>query len=151
MSVLPAVLTDEDGQIPLRASIGVAWATTNTLDVDELVARADEAMYISKREASDSAAVILLIVLEVALTQEARLMKTMTCKQLGGPCDLPLHGNTADEVIKGQDKHLKEMVAGGDGTHEGALKAMKGRWKHPISGMGWYRNTKRDFAALSED
>jgi predicted small metal-binding protein len=78
-------------------------------------------------------------------------MKTMTCKQLGGPCDLPLQGNTADEVIKAQDKHLKEVVAKGDKTHESALKEMKGRWKRPISGMGWYRKTKRDFAALPDD
>jgi hypothetical protein len=47
-------------------------------------------------------------------------MKTMTCKQLGGPCDLPLHGDTADDVIKAQDKHLKEMVANGDETHASA-------------------------------
>ena len=78
-------------------------------------------------------------------------MKTMTCHQLGGPCDVRFQGNSADEVIKQQDKHLKEMVAGGDATHEGALKEMKGRWKHPISGMGWYKATKRDFAALPED
>ncbi|HEY2428175.1 MAG TPA: hypothetical protein VGI06_04530 [Acidimicrobiales bacterium] len=78
-------------------------------------------------------------------------MKTMSCKALGGPCDLPLQGNTADEVIKAQDKHLNEMVANGDDTHKGALKAMKGRWRHPISGMGWYKATKRDFAALPED
>jgi predicted small metal-binding protein len=78
-------------------------------------------------------------------------MKTMTCKQLGGPCDLPLHGDTADEVIKAQDQHLKEMVAGGDDAHQDALKAMKGRWKRPVSGMKWYKTTKRDFAALPED
>ena len=79
-------------------------------------------------------------------------MKTMTCRQLGGPCDLPHHGMTADEVIKAQDRHLKEMVAQGDGTtHESALKDMKGRWKNPISGMGWYRRAKRDFAGLPED
>lgn len=78
-------------------------------------------------------------------------MKTMTCAQLGGPCDVQLHGNTADEVIKAQDRHLKEVVAGGDGAHEGALKEMKGRWRHPIAGMAWYKNAKRDFAALSED
>jgi len=42
------------------------------------------------------------------------------------------------------------MVASGDTAHESALKEMKGRWKHPISGMGWYRNTKREFAALPE-
>ncbi len=78
-------------------------------------------------------------------------MKTMTCKQLGGPCDLPLRGDTADEVIKAQDQHLKETVAAGDDTHQDALKAMKGRWKRPVSGMKWYKTTKRDFAALPED
>jgi hypothetical protein len=78
-------------------------------------------------------------------------MKTMSCKQLGGPCDFPLHGTTADEVIKLQDKHLKEMVAGGDEAHSPALKAMKGRWRRPLSGMTWYRDTKRTFAALPED
>jgi hypothetical protein len=78
-------------------------------------------------------------------------MKTMTCKQLVGPCDLLLQGDTADEVIKAQDKHLNEMVSNGDETHESALREMKGRWKHPIAGMGWYRSTKRDFAALPEE
>ena len=77
-------------------------------------------------------------------------MKTMTCKQLGGPCDHAHQGATADEVIKAQDKHLKAIVAGGDQTHADALKEMKGRWKHPISGMGWYRKAKRDFANLPE-
>jgi hypothetical protein len=70
---------------------------------------------------------------------------------MGGPCDLPLHGDTANELIKAQDRHLKEMVEKGDETHESALKDMKGRWKNPISGMGWYRKMKRDFAALPED
>jgi len=85
------------------------------------------------------------------LRKEGSLLKTMTCKQLGGPCDFVLRGIAADEVIKAQDHHLKEMVAAGDETHQGALKDMKGRWKNPISGMSWYRKTKRDFAALSDD
>jgi predicted small metal-binding protein len=78
-------------------------------------------------------------------------MKTMTCKQLGGPCGLELHGSTADEVIKAQDAHLKETVASGDDAHLPALDDMKGRWKHPISGMRWYRTAKRDFSALPEN
>ena len=77
-------------------------------------------------------------------------MKTMTCQQLGGPCDAVHTGSTADEIIKAQDKHLRDKVAGADDSHEDALKAMKGRWKNPISGLGWYRQTKRDFAALPE-
>jgi hypothetical protein len=75
-------------------------------------------------------------------------MKTMTCKQLGGPCDLELAGDNANDVIKLQDQHLRDAVAGGDASHQAALDEMKGRWKHPISGMGWYRQAKRDFAAL---
>jgi predicted small metal-binding protein len=78
-------------------------------------------------------------------------MKTMTCKHLGGACDLQLRGGTADEVIKAQDKHLREAVTAGDASHETALKEMKGRWKHPIKGMGWYKDTKRAFAKLPED
>ena len=78
-------------------------------------------------------------------------MKTMTCEQLGGPCDLAHHGQNANEVIKAQDRHLKEAVAEGDTAHEQAFSEMQGRWKHPISGMGWYRKAKRDFANLPED
>ncbi len=78
-------------------------------------------------------------------------MKTMTCKQMGGPCDVAFHGKTADEVIKAQDRHLREMVASGDETHQSALKDMKGRWRNHISGMGWYLRTKKAFGALPQD
>jgi predicted small metal-binding protein len=78
-------------------------------------------------------------------------MKTMTCEQLGGACDLRLRGETADEVIKAQDRHLREVVESGDTSHQKALSDMQGRWKHPIKGMGWYRDTKKQFAALPED
>jgi hypothetical protein len=46
---------------------------------------------------------------------------------------------------------LKEVVARGDETHKSALKSMQDRWKHPVSGMGWYIKTKKAFAALPED
>jgi len=75
----------------------------------------------------------------------------MTCQQLGGACDLRLSGDTADDVIKAQDQHLRAVVAEGDTAHAPALKEMTGRWKHPIAGMGWYKNTKKEFAALPED
>ena len=78
-------------------------------------------------------------------------MKTMTCRQLGGPCGHAHQGQTADEVIKAQDRHLKEIVAAGDAAHAPALKDMRGRWRRPISAMGWYRAAKRDFGELPED
>jgi diguanylate cyclase (GGDEF)-like protein len=39
-------------QVPLRASIGVAWARAGSVSSDELVERADAAMYASKRSAA---------------------------------------------------------------------------------------------------
>ena len=78
-------------------------------------------------------------------------MKTMTCSQLGGACEKELRGETADEVIKKQDAHLNEMVEAGDTAHAPALQEMKSRWKHPLSGMKWYKQVKADFAELGDD
>jgi hypothetical protein len=75
-------------------------------------------------------------------------MKTMTCSQLGGACELEHVGADANEIIKAQDHHLREVVAGGDNAHEAALRDMKGRWRKPVSGMKWYKQVQRDFAAL---
>jgi hypothetical protein len=75
-------------------------------------------------------------------------MKSMTCRQLGGACDREHHGDDANEIIHAQDQHLKDAVAAGHHDHEEALKEMKGRWKRPVSGLKWYRQVKRDFAAL---
>jgi predicted small metal-binding protein len=77
-------------------------------------------------------------------------MKTLTCRQLGGPCDFELRGNSADEIIKAQDRHLKDAVADGDSSHEDASNEMKTRWRRPASGLSWYRATKRAFAELPE-
>ena len=34
-------------------------------------------------------------------------MKKMTCRDMGGPCELAFEGETADEVIKAMDKYLE--------------------------------------------
>lgn len=78
-------------------------------------------------------------------------MKAMTCRQLGGACDVEHRGADANEVIKAQDRHLRDAVAAGSSDHEPALRDMKGRWKRPMKGMRWYRQVQRDFAALPED
>ena len=78
-------------------------------------------------------------------------MKTMTCRQLGGACELPLVGEDHNEIIHAQDRHLREAVAAGRDDHEPALRDMKARWRRPVSGMKWYRKVQRDFAALPSD
>ncbi|MEO7350210.1 MAG: DUF1059 domain-containing protein [Terrimesophilobacter sp.] len=78
-------------------------------------------------------------------------MKTMTCQQLGGPCELEFHAASADDLIKAQDKHLKQAEKDGDASHGPAREEMKNRWKHPKQSMDWYNNTKKAFAELPED
>lgn len=78
-------------------------------------------------------------------------MKTMTCRALGGPCDLEHRGDSADDVIKAQDRHLKEAERAGDVTHQAARDEMKARWRHPKRSMDWYRDAKQAFAALAEE
>lgn len=75
-------------------------------------------------------------------------MKAMTCRQLGGPCAHNLCGETANDVIKDQDRHLKEAVKDGDDAHDQAHREMKGRWKHSKQSMDWYRATQKAFAEM---
>ncbi|MDO5682980.1 MAG: hypothetical protein Q4G46_09160 [Propionibacteriaceae bacterium] len=74
----------------------------------------------------------------------------MTCRDLGGPCDLAHQGKTADEIIAAQDRHLKEAVASGDASHEEANKEMRGRWKRPKKSLDWYFGVKKAFSNLPE-
>jgi hypothetical protein len=78
-------------------------------------------------------------------------MKTMTCSQLGGACEHAHVGTDANEIIKAQDRHLREVVAAGSTEHELALRDMKARWRRPISGLKWYRQVQRDVAAQSSE
>ena len=77
-------------------------------------------------------------------------MKTMSCRQLGGPCDQAHHGESHDEVIKAHDRHLKDAVRAGDAGHQEAREEMKSRWRHPKRSMGWYREVKATFAGLPD-
>jgi predicted small metal-binding protein len=77
-------------------------------------------------------------------------VKSMTCQDLGGPCSLEHRGDSADDVINAQDRHLKELVKAGDDAHVPAREDMKGRWRHPMKSMSWYNDVKKRFAALPE-
>ncbi len=78
-------------------------------------------------------------------------MKTMTCRQLGGPCDHKFRAATADQAIKDQDRHLRQAVKDGDAAHVPARDEMKNRWRHPKRAMDWYSAAKKAFAELPEE
>lgn len=75
-------------------------------------------------------------------------MKTITCKQFGGPCDAVISGSTADELIKKGADHLQDMVQKGDKSHQPAFDMMTGMQKNPASGKDWYEKFKKDFESL---
>ncbi|SDS46066.1 hypothetical protein SAMN04488543_1771 [Friedmanniella luteola] len=78
------------------------------------------------------------------------MVKTMSCRQLGGACELEHRGGTADEIIVAQDRHLEEAEQAGDATHQEARDAMRGRWRRPRKSLDWYNGVKRTFAELPE-
>jgi len=78
------------------------------------------------------------------------IVKTMTCQDLGGPCDLAHRGDSADDIINAQDRHLKRLEKDGDAAHQPARDDMKGRWRHPKKSLNWYNDVKKRFAELPE-
>lgn len=74
-------------------------------------------------------------------------MKSMTCVQLGGACDLVFSGNTFDELATQSQQHGKEMFGVNDGPHIAAMSKMMELMK---SGEldSWMAERKAEFEAL---
>ena len=77
----------------------------------------------------------------------------MTCKQLYGPCDALIHGETAEEMMENSKKHAMEMVAKGDKVHIDAIEAMKKQHMDmtPEAVKQFMEKFQKDFAAQPED
>lgn len=52
-------------------------------------------------------------------------MKTMTCKQLGGACDMTFQANTFEEIAEMSRKHGMEMFQKKDEAHQEAMIKMQ--------------------------
>ena len=52
-------------------------------------------------------------------------MKRLTCKDLGGPCDAELTGNSFQEVGKKSYEHVIGQINAGDEAHKAAAAKMK--------------------------
>jgi len=76
-------------------------------------------------------------------------MKTMTCKQLGGSCDVEFHAETFDEMAKLSHAHGTEMRE--DPDHQKAMQAMMELMKEPEAMQKWFGERKAEFDALPED
>ena len=78
-------------------------------------------------------------------------MKTMTCMQLYGPCDMLIHGETSEEMIENSQKHGMEMAAKGDAAHIKIMEEMRQHMNDPEAVKQWMEKFQNDFAAQPED
>ena len=78
-------------------------------------------------------------------------MKTMTCKQLGGACDLKFTAKTFEEIAEMSKKHGMEMFQKGDKAHLEAMKEMQKTMMSHDSMNKWMENKGREFQGLPDD
>ena len=78
-------------------------------------------------------------------------MKTMSCKQLGGACDLEFRANTFEEMAEMSKKHGMEMFQKGDEAHLKAMEEMKELMSNPDAMKEWFDGKKKEFETLSTD
>lgn len=78
-------------------------------------------------------------------------MKTMTCKQLGGACDIEFHADSFEEIAGMSKQHAMEMFQKQDAAHLKAMNEMQELMKKPEMMKQWFENKKKEFEALPEE
>ncbi len=78
-------------------------------------------------------------------------MKTMTCKQLGGACDVQFHANTFEEMAELSKKHGMQMFKAGDKEHLEAMNKMQELMKSQDAMAKWFESKKKEFEKLPEN
>ncbi|MCH9659397.1 MAG: DUF1059 domain-containing protein [Bacteroidetes bacterium] len=77
-------------------------------------------------------------------------MKSMTCKQLGGACDVEFKANSFEEISEMSKQHGMEMFQKKDQAHLDAMHKMRTRMSSPDSKamIKWMTSKKAEFDAL---
>lgn len=78
-------------------------------------------------------------------------MKSMTCKDLGGACELKFVADSFEEIAEQSKNHGREMLERGDEAHHRAMKNMKELMADPDAMQKWFEMKKAAFDALPED
>ena len=78
-------------------------------------------------------------------------MKTMTCNQLAGACDLEFHAETFDEMAELSQRHGTEMFEKKDEAHLKAQSEMMKMMSNPEQMREWMDNKRKEFDSLPED
>lgn len=74
----------------------------------------------------------------------------MSCKQLGGACDMEFQADTFEEIAEQSKKHGMEMFQAKDERHLKAMKKMQELMQSPDAMKEWLENKRREYNALPE-
>ncbi len=75
----------------------------------------------------------------------------MTCKQLGGACDLEFHAESFDEMAQMSKNHGMEMMQKNDPAHMKAMGEMMEKMNNPQAMQSWMDEKKKEFEALQSE
>lgn len=78
-------------------------------------------------------------------------MKSMTCNQLGGACDLVFQAETFEEIAELSKAHGTEMFHKNDEAHLAAMNKMRELMKTPDAMQKWFQEKKQQFEDLAHD
>ncbi len=72
----------------------------------------------------------------------------MTCRQLGGACDLEFKAETFEEMAAMSKKHGTEMFQQKDAPHLEAMNSMMTMMKNPGAMKEWMKARRAEFNKL---
>lgn len=75
-------------------------------------------------------------------------MKTMTCKELGGACELKFEAKTFDEMAQLSKAHGMDMFQKKDGPHLEAMQKMQELIQVPGAMEKWFDDKRSEFDNL---
>jgi predicted component of type VI protein secretion system len=75
-------------------------------------------------------------------------MKSMTCRQLGGACDVVFEAETFEQIAELSKQHGMEMYQKQEPAHLDAMNKIQAMMQNPEEMKAWYEEKKREFNAL---
>ena len=82
---------------------------------------------------------------------EREVMKTMTCKQMGGACDETFSAEPFEEMAELSKAHGMEMFQKQDAAHLAIMSEMKSIMEKAGGMEEYIANKRREFDAAPED
>lgn len=77
-------------------------------------------------------------------------MKKMTCRQLGGACDLEFRASTFEEMSELSKQHGMEMFRKNDPAHMKAMDEMRQLMQSPEPMTKWMAAKEEEFESLPD-